>query len=311
MVDISTIRIGTRGSPLALAQTQLVRAALEASFDDIVIEEVVIKTTGDHVQDRPLADIGGKGLFTKELDEALLDGRIDCAVHSAKDVPTWLPDGLIMPCFLPREDPHDVLLGKNAISLTDLPAGSVIGTSSLRRQAQILFHRNDLSVVPFRGNVGTRLQKLKEGDVDATLLALAGLNRLKNTDIGFQILDFDEMLPAAGQGAVGIMCRENDDKTKEILKLINDEDTFLCVSTERAMLDVLEGTCHTPIGSLAVCENDQILLRGLVAKPDGSTLFEAQRAGSADAPVQLGRELGNALLEEAGSDFMDAIRSIN
>lgn len=308
MLDSSTIRIGTRGSPLAKAQTQLVHAGLGAHHAGLTMKDVVIKTTGDQVQDRPLADIGGKGLFTKEIDEALLDGRIDCAVHSAKDVPTWLPDGLIMPCFLPREDPRDVLISKNAQSLTALPAGSVIGTASLRRQAQILFKRSDLKVVPFRGNVGTRLQKLKGGDVDATLLAVAGLNRLKKTDIDFQILEPEEILPAAGQGAIGIMCREDDHETRDVLTSINDSPTASCVTAERAMLDVLEGTCHTPIGSLATIDSDNILLRGLVAKPDGSKLIEQQCMGNVDEPERVGRELGQMILEKAGAEFMAAIR---
>jgi len=308
MSDTSAFRIGTRGSPLALTQTRLVRGGLEAIHPGLAIDDVVIKTTGDQVQDRSLADIGGKGLFTKEIDEALLDGRIDCAVHSAKDVPTWLPDGLIMPCFLPREDPRDALICAKAKSLATLPAGSIVGTASLRRQAQILAKRSDLQVIPFRGNVGTRLQKLSDGDVDATLLAVAGLNRLEKISDDIHIIELDEILPAAGQGAIGIMCHEEDLKTQDILAPLNDAKTSSCVATERAMLDVLEGTCHTPIGGLATLNGDLLTLRGLIAKPDGSDLIESNQTGSIDHPEQLGRELGQVLLEQAGADFMAAIR---
>ena len=308
MIDSTAFRIGTRGSPLAIAQTRLVRAGLTALHGGLAIEEFLIKTTGDRIQDRPLADIGGKGLFTKEIDEALLEGRIDCAVHSAKDVPTWLPDGLTMPSYLPREDPRDALICGIASSLAELPAGSVVGTASLRRQAQILSRRSDLKVVPFRGNVGTRLKKLNDGDVDATLLAVAGLNRLNQLKSNMHILEIDEVLPAAGQGAVGIMCREDDYKTQEILAPLNDAKTSLCVAAERAMLDVLEGTCHTPIGALATLNGETLFLQGLIAKPDGSDLIENDHTGSADGPEQLGRELGQVLLEQAGADFMAAIR---
>ena len=305
MTHPSTLRIGTRGSPLALTQTHMVRDSLGDGFD---IEVVVINTTGDQVHDRPLAEIGGKGLFTKEIDEALLDGRIDCAVHSLKDVPTWLPDGLIMPCFLPREDPRDVLICHKAKTLAEIPAGSTVGTVSLRRQAQILCRRSDLKIVPFRGNIGTRLQKLDDGKVDATLLAAAGLNRLNITNAAFHVLELDELLPAVGQGAIGIMCREDDKNTQELLAPLNDSDTSLCVIAERAMLDVLDGSCHTPIGGLAVLDGQMISLRGLVAKPDGSAMISDQRSGSIHDPEGLGRELGQALLAQAGPDFMDEIR---
>lgn len=212
MADTSAFRIGTRGSPLALTQTRLVRGGLEAIHPGLAIDDVVIKTTGDQVQDRPLADIGGKGLFTKEIDEALLDGRIDCAVHSAKDVPTWLPDGLIMPCFLPREDPRDALICTKAKSLATLPAGSIVGTASLRRQAQILAKRSDFQVIPFRGNVGTRLQKLNDGDVDATLLAVAGLKRLKKSATIFTLLNLMKSYRRQAKGPL-VLCA-----AKRILK---------------------------------------------------------------------------------------------
>ena len=308
MTDARAFRIGTRGSPLALIQTRMARAGLKALHGSLAIEEVVIKTTGDQVRDRPLADIGGKSLFTKEIDEALLAGRIDCAVHSAKDVSTWLPDGLIMPFFLPREDPRDALICSSATSLAELPAGSVIGTASLRRQAQILSKCSDLKIVPFRGNVGTRLQKLNDGEVDATILAVAGLKRLDQTDVPFHPLEIDEILPAAGQGAIGIMCREDDKITQDLLAPLNDPTTSTCVLAERSLLDVLEGTCHTPIGGLAIIEGDRVLLSGLLAKPDGSGLIENKHTGSLNDPEGLGRELGQILLDQAGTDFMAAIR---
>ena len=303
-----TIRIGTRGSPLALAQTRLVRAGLETAHDGLALEEVVINTTGDQVRDRPLSEIGGKGLFTKEIDEALLDGRIDCAVHSLKDVPTWLPDGLILPCFLPREDPRDVLICHQAKSLSGIPSGAAVGTVSLRRQAQILALRPDLKIVPFRGNIGTRLQKLDDGEVDATLLAVAGLSRLNIANEAFHIIEPDELLSAVGQGAIGIMCRKDDQGTQEFLAPLNDSNTASCVRAERAMLDVLDGTCHTPIGGLATIEREMISLRGLIAKPDGSAVIADQRSGNMNDPERVGRELGQTLLAQAGPDFMNEVR---
>ncbi|MEL6961697.1 MAG: hydroxymethylbilane synthase, partial [Pseudomonadota bacterium] len=261
------IRLGTRGSPLARIQTDMVKDQLMKMFDDLrepgAIEVVVISTTGDQVADRPLADIGGKGLFCKEIEMALFDGRIDAGVHSMKDMPTWLPDGLVIASMLERADPRDALICRKADSIQGLPEGAVVGTASLRRQAQVLARRPDLKVINFRGSVGTRLEKLDRGEVDATLLARAGLDRLGLPDVPASVLSPEEMLPAVGQGVIGIECRESDDALIELFKAIDHGPSSQSVHAERAMLDVLDGSCHTPIGAYAVIRDDQLHLRGL------------------------------------------------
>jgi hydroxymethylbilane synthase len=303
------LRIGTRGSPLALAQANMVRDQLRAAHglaeDDVTLS--VIKTTGDAVLDRPLADLGGKGLFTKEIEEALLDGRIDLAVHSMKDMPTEYPAGLEVPCILVREDPRDAFLSPRAASLAELPPGSVIGSASLRRQAQILHVRPDLKVTALRGNVQTRLGKLERGEVDATLLALAGLKRLGLEGEATAILDLEEMLPAVAQGAIGIECRTDDGRVRDALAPLNDKDTATCVAAERAMLAALDGSCRTPIAGLAVLDGAQGLhLRGLVASPDGRLLYRTIRDGDSKDAVALGADAGAELLARAGPDIFAA-----
>ncbi len=302
------LRIGTRGSRLALAQTDEVRDRLAAAHPRLsetgAVEVKAIRTTGDKVRDRPLAEIGGKGLFTKEIDEALLDGRIDLAVHSVKDLPTWLPDGIELAAFLPREDPRDVLLSPKANRLAELPAGSVVGTSSLRRQALILHARPDLTVVTFRGNVETRMQKLADGVVDATVLALAGLRRLGHAGPATAILEPEEMLPAVGQGAIGVTCRRGDRDRLDLLAAIHHPATGTCVTAERAMLAALEGSCRTPIAGLAEsAAGNDIRLRGLIARPDGRVVLAAEREG-ADFEA-LGRALGEELRRRAGPGFFE------
>ena len=300
------IRIGTRGSPLALAQTELVRAGLvkagvapEAAF---TVE--VIRTTGDRVVDRPLADVGGKGLFSKEIDEAMVDGRIDIAVHSVKDLPTWLPDGIVLAAVLPREDPRDVLIA-GVGRIADLPAGALIGTSSPRRRAQILARRPDLRVGLLRGNVHTRLARVREGAVAATLLALAGLRRLGLEAIG-AALEVEEMVPAVGQGAVGVTCREDDAAMRAMLAAIDDADGAREVIAERAMLALLDGSCRTPIGGLARhAETGGLVLRGLVARPDGSRLLEGLRSGGIADGAAMGADLGRELRSRAGPGFFE------
>ena len=312
MSTSSPLRIGTRGSPLALAQAEEVKAKLAAAFPDMAgdsaIDIVIIKTTGDKIQDRALSEVGGKGLFTKEIDDAMLEDRIDLAVHSMKDVPTWLPDGIVLPCMLEREDPRDVFISERAATLADLPAGSIVGTASLRRQAQVLHSRPDLKVETFRGNVQTRLRKLSEGEVDATLLALAGLNRLGRADVATSVIETADMLPAVGQGAVGITCREKDDRSLALLAAINHDETVIRVAAERALLEVLDGSCRTPIGALAEITGDGFHLRGLVAKPDGSEQIETSRQGSAGdtaAAAAMGRDAGEELKRRAGPGFLD------
>jgi hydroxymethylbilane synthase len=303
----AALRIGTRGSPLALAQANETKARLLAAHPGMAaaaVEIVTIRTSGDRIQDRPLAEAGGKGLFTKELEEALLGGSIDLAVHSMKDMPTLLPDRLIIGALLPREDPRDALIAPNAKRLADLAQGATVGTASLRRQAQVRFRRPDLRVVSFRGNVETRLRKLREGQADATLLALAGLRRLKLTDCIAAIIEPEEMLPAVAQGAIGLECRAADTATRDCLVPLNDAATAVCVEAERAMLAVLDGSCRTPIAGLAQLDaSGGISIRGMLLRPDGSGAVEAQRAGRAAEAIALGHELGAALKAQAGPDY--------
>ncbi|KAI8469226.1 MAG: porphobilinogen deaminase [Monoraphidium minutum] len=307
-----TVKIGTRGSPLALAQAYMTRDLLKANFTELAeegaLEIVIIKTTGDKILNQPLADIGGKGLFTKEIDDALLDGRIDIAVHSMKDVPTYLPEGTVLPCNLPREDVRDVFISPVAKDLSELPHGAVVGSASLRRQAQILSKYPHLKVVNFRGNVQTRLRKLQEGECSATLLALAGLKRLDMTQHITQILSTEDMLPAVSQGAIGIACRTDDGPMARYLAGLNHEDTRVAVVTERAFLMALDGSCRTPIAGYAQKgEDGKLHFRGLVAAPNGSKIFETTRVGAFDAAegARLGREAGEELKKQAGPDFFD------
>ena len=310
MTDSSPLRIGTRGSPLALVQAHEVRDLLAAAdpalADEDAIEVVVIKTTGDQVLDRPLADIGGKGLFTKEIDEALLAGRVDLAVHSMKDLETWLTEGIGLAAVLEREDPRDVFISPKAKSLDELAPGSVVGTASLRRQAQILHRRPDLRVESFRGNVQTRIKKLDAGEVDATMLALAGLKRLGMADVATEILRPDQFLPAVGQGAIGITGRADDEKTSALVGRINHAPTMVRLTAERAMLAALDGSCKTPIAGLAELDSGGgLTLRGLVARPDGSKIFETTRSSPAADAEAMGRDAGEELRRRAGPGFFD------
>ncbi len=311
-MSTSPLRIGTRGSPLALAQAHETQAKLAAAFPELsgdgAIEIIVIKTTGDAVLDRPLADIGGKGLFTKEIDDAMLSGDIDIAVHSMKDVPTWLPDGIHLPCMLEREDVRDAFISNKADKLWDLPEGAVVGTASLRRQALILKRRPDLKVITFRGNVQSRLRKLEAGEVDATMLALAGLTRLGMADVATSVLDTHEFLPAVGQGAIGITSRTDDDRANEVLAKLNHEQTMIRVSAERAFLTVLDGSCRTPIAAHALYTGDNTLsFQGLIARPDGSEAFEASRSGAASmkSAQAMGSDAGHELKGHVGPGFLE------
>ncbi len=288
--------IGSRGSPLALAQTELVRRALATADpelrDPAAVEVRIIRTSGDRFLERPLAELGGKGLFVKEIEEALLDRAIDLAVHSMKDMPTRLPDGLTIGAYLPRADVRDLLLSPHGASLDALPAGAVVGTSSLRRQAQLLARRPDLRVVPLRGNVQTRLAKLERGEVAATFLAAAGLARLGIETAMARPLAVEEMLPAVGQGAIGVECRANDWRTLDILHRLDHLMTRLCVEAERSFLAQLDGSCRTPIAALCESEDEQVIFRGLVAAPDGSFVQTIQRRGARSQAVELATEAG-------------------
>lgn len=300
-----TATIGTRGSPLALAQAHEVRRRLAAAHglaeDAIAIR--VIKTSGDAIQDRALLEAGGKGLFTKEIEEALLAGFIDLAVHSSKDVPTFLPDDTFLSAFLPREDVRDVFISHKAATLADLPAGSVVGTASLRRQAMVLRRRPDLEVKVFRGNVETRLRKLSEGEADATLLALAGLRRLGMADKATQILGTDEFLPAVGQGAVAIESRRDDDRISAFVARIADADTETALAAERSFLALLDGSCRTPIGGHCRVEGERISFRGLIISPDGRNCYETTREGRRNEAAALGADAARELRSRAGEAF--------
>jgi hydroxymethylbilane synthase len=299
------LRIGSRGSPLALIQAGQVqsRLAAAAGVDAGRIEVKVIRTTGDAVQDRPLAEAGGKGLFTKEIEEALLAGKIDLAVHSSKDLPTPLPAGLVLAGFLPREDPRDAFISRKAKTLRELAPGAVVGTGSPRRQAFVRRLRPDLTIAPLRGNVETRLRKLDAGDVDATLLAVAGLKRLGLLSAATTILDLEEFLPAVGQGAIGIETRADDAKTRAFVAAIDDLDTATALAAERAFLAVLDGSCRTPIGGHATLRGGELRFHGMIVKPDGSEAFEVFRNGPREAAAELGADAGHDLRARASADF--------
>lgn len=300
------LRIGTRGSPLALVQAHEVRDRLAVAHG-LPVEAfaiVPIRTTGDRVQDRPLAELGGKGLFTREIEEALASGAIDIAVHSMKDMPVLQPDGLAITCCLPREDPRDALLG--ASGLAALPAGSIVGTSSLRRQAQLLHRRPDLAIVGFRGNVQTRLRKLAEGVAAATLLAMAGLRRLGLHDVASHPIEADEMLPAIAQGVVGVEQRRDDDQVSALLAAIDDAPTARRLAAERAFLAGLDGSCQTPIAGLAELDGDRLRFRGEILRPDGSEALTHEGAGLAADAEAMGAEAAAVLRGRAGPGFFTA-----
>jgi hydroxymethylbilane synthase len=303
------LRLGTRGSPLALAQARMVRQEIASAhgFDPERIELKVIRTSGDRIQDRPLSEVGGKGLFTKEIEEALLAGAIDLAVHSSKDMPTVLPAGLVLAAFLEREDVRDAFVSRKAKSLAELSAGAVVGTASLRRQALVKRMRPDLAVVNLRGNVETRLRRLDEGVADATLLALAGLKRLGLACVATAVLDVDAFPPAVGQGAVGIETRAEDARTRTLLEPVNHADTAIALAAERAFLAVLDGSCRTPIAGHAIVSAGQLRFRGMILKPDGSEVFETARSGGCGDAEELGTDAGAELKDRAGPDFLTGL----
>ena len=303
------LKIGTRGSVLALAQAHETRARLMAAHDlpAEAFEVVVIKTTGDRVTDRPLKEIGGKGLFTKEIEEALTQGEIDIAVHSMKDMPTIQPDGLLIDCLLPREDVRDAFVSPHVASIAEIPEGAVVGSSSLRRRAQLAHRRPDLKLVEFRGNVQTRLKKLQDGVAVATFLAMAGLRRLDMLHVARSAIDPAEMLPAVAQGAIGIERRDDDMMTAALLRPIHDVETGQRISAERAFLARLDGSCETPIGALAELIDGRLVLRGQILLPDGSIEISGRRDGEiADGPA-MGHDLAEELLAKAGPGFFDHI----
>ncbi|MFD0858793.1 hydroxymethylbilane synthase [Roseovarius aquimarinus] len=304
---MAPMKLGTRGSPLALAQANETRARL-AEAHDLPLEAfeiVVIKTTGDRIIDRPLKEIGGKGLFTREIEEALLSGEIDIAVHSMKDMPTLQPEGLLLDTYLPREDVRDGFVSPGHATLADLPEGAKVGTSSLRRRAQVLVAYPHLEVVEFRGNVQTRLKKLEDGVASCTFLAMAGLNRLGRTDVAQSALDPSVMLPAIAQGAIGIERRANDARAAEMLSAIHHAETGQRLAAERAFLAALDGSCETPIAGLAELDGDMLHLRGEVLRPDGSQSIKDARSAPIADGAELGRAMAADMLREAGPGFFD------
>ena len=301
------LKIGTRGSPLALAQAHETRARLSQAFDleESCFEIIVIKTTGDRVLDRPLKEIGGKGLFTREIEEDLLSGRIDIAVHSMKDMPTEQPAGLILDTYLPREDVRDAFVSLTKNSMDALEAGQKLGSSSLRRKAQLMLARPDLEVVEFRGNVQTRLKKLEDGVADATFLAAAGLNRLGLSHIAKSFLDPDVMLPAVAQGAIGIERRSDDTRVAEILSAIHDTPTGHRLAAERAFLQGLDGSCETPIAGLAELNGSTLRLRGEVLRPDGSEAINDDQSCPIEDAEKLGTEMARKIINNTPNNFFE------
>ena len=302
------IRIGTRGSKLALAQATELCARLAAAHEELsaegAVEVVVITTTGDAVRDRPLAEIGGKGLFMKEIEEALVAGRVDLALHSMKDVETFLTPGTDIPCILAREDPRDALIGDGLSGIADLPQGGRVGTASLRRRAQLLHVRPDLEITMLRGNVATRVRKVAEGEIDATLLAVAGLKRLGCAEHIAAIMSPEEMLPAVAQGAIGVECRADDSRVLSYLAALNDSESAQRVAAERALLAALDGSCRTPIAALAeIAAGERLYLRALIARPDGKTIHRAEREGLVADGIAMGIDAGAELRAAGGADF--------
>ena len=303
----SPLNIGTRGSPLALAQAHETRRRLAQAFDlpEEAFAIVVIKVTGDQIQDRPLKEIGGKGLFTREIEEDLLSGKIDIAVHSMKDMPVDQPAGLLLDCYLPREDVRDAFISGTKTGIADLAPGAVVGTSSLRRRAQLLNRRPDLQVVEFRGNVQTRLRKLEEGVAECTFLAMAGLNRLAMDEVPKHAISPDDMLPAVAQGAIGIERRADDSRAAAMLDAIHDIPTGHRLAAERAFLARLDGSCETPIAGLAELSGGSLRLRGEVLRPDGSKALSDDMTGAIEDGPDMGRAMAAKLLERAGPGFFD------
>ena len=301
------LNIGTRGSPLALAQAYETRMRLAQTFDltEDCFEIVIIKVTGDAIQDRPLKEIGGKGLFTREIEEDLLSGKIDIAVHSMKDMPTLQPEGLILSTYLPREDVRDAFVSPTLSGIAELASGATVGTSSLRRKAQLLNRRPDLNVVEFRGNVQTRLKKLADGVAECTFLACAGLNRLDMDEVPATSIAPEDMLPAVAQGAIGIDRRLDDDNTAALLDAIHDTATGERLNAERAFLLTLDGSCETPIAGLATLNGGVLRLRGEVLRPDGSEAISDEVTGPTQDGQAMGVHLAKTLLSKAGTGFFD------
>lgn len=304
---MNTLKIATRQSPLALWQAEHIKARLQALHPGLTVELVKFVTQGDKILDTPLAKIGGKGLFVKELENALLDGRADLAVHSMKDVPMDLPDNLMLAVICERENPFDAFVSNQYLTLDDLPQGARLGTSSLRRKSQIQAYRPDLTIIDLRGNVGTRLGKLDAGEYDAIILATAGLKRLQLESRIKQILPADLSLPAVGQGALGLECRSNDQAVLTLIAPLSDPATNICIRAERAFNRTLQGGCQVPIAGFAVLENNQLTMQGRVGSPDGQQLLKAEISGAPEQAEQLGQQLAQRLLEQGAGELLAAL----
>lgn len=301
------VKLGTRGSMLALWQANHIKTRIEKNSPHVTVELVKIKTTGDKILDVPLAKVGGKSLFVKEIEEALLDANVDLAVHSMKDVPTVIPEGLKIAVATEREDPRDALVSPKGRKFADLPEGALIGTSSLRRQAQVLNIRPDLRIDGLRGNLDTRLRKVSEGAFDAIILAVAGLKRMRWDDRITECLDPTLMIPAVGQGALGIEVREGDAKTQELIAFLNHRQTAAAVSGERAFLEKLEGGCQVPIGAHGIVDGENMTIKGFVASTDGKSVIRGEVSGLMTESVKLGQNLAQDLLARGAGDILEEI----
>jgi len=301
------ITIGTRGSKLALWQANFIKDEIEKKHKNIKVELKIIKTQGDKILDVPLAMVGGKGLFVKEIEDELLKGNIDLAVHSMKDVPTFFPEGLYLAIITEREDYRDAFLSRKNTPLKELPNNAIIGTSSLRRKAQLLNIKNNCQIKDLRGNVDTRIKKLENGDYDAIILATAGLKRMGFEDKITEYLDVDVMIPAVGQGALGIEIRENDNKIKEIISFLNHEPTYFAVKAERAFLRMLEGGCQVPIGCYGLLKENTLNLVGFVASVDGKKFIKDTISGNKSEYINLGKSLAEKILKQGGKEILDEV----
>jgi len=305
------IIIGTRGSKLALWQANFVKNEIESKYKSVKVDLKIIKTKGDKILDVPLAKVGGKGLFVKEIEEALLREEVDLAVHSMKDVPTFFPNGLYLPVITKREDYRDAFISKNGLKLKEMPENSVIGTSSLRRKSQLINLRKDFQIKDLRGNVDTRLRKLDEGQFDGIILAVAGLKRMGFSNKIVEFLDEKVMIPAIGQGALGIEIRENDNKILDIISFLKDDKTFIEVSSERAFLKELEGGCQVPIGCYAKIENEKLKLIGFVADLKGERFIKDEFIGNKDEFINLGVKLARKILNQGAKDILEEVYKSN
>jgi hydroxymethylbilane synthase len=301
------LRIATRKSPLAMWQAEHVAAELKKAHPGLEVELVGMSTQGDRILDAPLAKIGGKGLFVKELEQGMLDGRADLAVHSMKDVPAELPEGLHLSVIMDRHDPTDAFVSNKYKSLDELPEGACLGTSSLRRQSQVADRRPDLEIKPLRGNINTRLAKLDAGDFDAIILASSGLKRMGFNDRITDLITPEQSLPAIGQGALGMECRSNDERVNSLLAPLNHQESAICVGAERAMNHRLQGGCQVPIAGYAILDNGELWLRGLVGEPDGSLILRGEVRGAPEDAEQLGIQLADELLSRGADRILAAL----